>query len=180
MRLLNIPDEILLKTFKGADWKDLPALFSACRRLNSLKNTVIKERHIRRSTISNLAIRAAKQTDRKFLHTLLQLGADTNYKDECGNTALTYALTANSNNTVETVKLLLKYSANVNSQNNYGYTPLICASKLYESVETVKLLLRYNANANTRNIFGHTALTYASLGNSAKVVKLLKSHGARD
>jgi len=58
--------------------------------------------------------------------TLLANGADVNYIDKFGDTAL---MRASSSGNAEVVKILLDHGADVNIQDNYGKTALKVASK---------------------------------------------------
>ena len=72
-------------------------------------------------------------------------------------------------NDINKVKRLLEAGANVNIQNNRGYTALIDAS--YKGhTEIVKLLLEYKANVNIQNKYGYTALICASSSGHTEIV----------
>ena len=68
---------------------------------------------------------------------LLDHGANVDARDNCGNTALHFAV---SEGLLETAHLLLKQGADVNSQNNVGLTPLQRASQGELLIEPVRLL----------------------------------------
>uniref|UniRef100_A0A6G6ADR8 Ankyrin repeat-containing protein n=1 Tax=Borely moumouvirus TaxID=2712067 RepID=A0A6G6ADR8_9VIRU len=108
-----------------------------------------------------------------------------NQKNEKGWTALMIAC-RNSNiwSSIETVKLLLKFGADVNLQNNDGWTALMLASRnsnKSSNIGTVKLLLEANSNINLQNNDGLTALMLSS-GNLNKIciktIKLLLNYNS--
>ncbi|WP_392455221.1 ankyrin repeat domain-containing protein [Chryseomicrobium aureum] len=80
---------------------------------------------------------------------------------------------------LENVKVLLQDGkADIDHQNNYGYTALIEAvaltdgSALYQ--EIVQELLKYNANKELRDNRGKTALDYAKEKGYIEIVKLIE------
>ena len=74
------------------------------------------------------------------------------------------------------VKTLLAEGAEVNHQDQYGYTALIwAANKGHAEVE--KHLLAEGADVNLKNKNGKTALSVAT---NKEVIQLLKAAGARD
>ena len=134
----------------------------------------------------------------------LDMGVDTEAKDEYKNTAL---CVASSNKHPSVVKLLLEHGANIEAKNRTGDSALHEASrngdpsivKLFlkhganieaknSAKETalhvasrkgiVKLLLKHGANIEAKNIVGQTALHEASRNGDLSVVKLLLEYGA--
>ena len=77
----------------------------------------------------------------------------------------------------EVVKLLLKENADVNIQNENGWTSLMLAS-LNGHSQVVELLLKANADVNIQDEDGWTALMIASLNGHTQVVKLLLKENA--
>ncbi len=77
----------------------------------------------------------------------------------------------------EIVEELLSQNADVDLQNNKGWSSLMSASKNgHEKV--VNLLVGKDANINLQNDRGWTALMYASEEGHSKVAKQLMDHGA--
>ena len=109
-----------------------------------------------------------------------------NEKNAKGWTAI--ALASRNTSTfsdIITVKILLKYNANVNIPNNNNVSPLILSarySNMDSSEETVKLLLENKANVNHKNNIGIDALIYACYNSrttsSINTIKLLLEYGA--
>ena len=87
---------------------------------------------------------------------------------------------AASHGDLEMVQVLLGYKADVNSQNEYGWTPLIIA--VYQAhpqtLRVVRLLLENGAKPNIRADDGATPLRVASFRGSLEVVRLLLKYGA--
>ena len=98
---------------------------------------------------------------------LLLNGADVNFQDKNGYTALIWA---SINGYLEVVKLLLLNGADVNIQTIWGDTALMFAS-CYGYLEVVKLLLLNGSDLNLQDEGGDVALTWAT--DHLKIVKLL-------
>ena len=85
----------------------------------------------------------------------LNNGADINYQDRIGYTALHFAAEKNSD---ELTRYLLDKGANPNLQDMHGNIPLWTAmfsSKLVVS-DTIKLLLKHKSDYNLTNNYGRT------------------------
>jgi uncharacterized protein (TIGR02145 family) len=108
---------------------------------------------------------------------LLNAKAEVNHVSSNGNTALTYALI---NNQEETARLLLAKGANPNVKNERNQTPFTIAAERRSSVDFFNLLLEKGADINAKGPHGHTALIrlcqdyYSSL----EQIKFLISKGA--
>jgi ankyrin repeat protein len=112
--------------------------------------------------------------DIEWLRLLLANGADTEEKDEEGNTVLHRA--ARDPNQ-EIARLLLARHANVNARNNGGVTPLSYAVSR-GSTDLAALLLANGADVNASDNHGDTPLHNAALRGHGEVVKVLLAHGA--
>ena len=99
---------------------------------------------------------AAQRGDVEKVRTLLEKGADINYKDDIvlGHTPLTIAAAWGH---TEVVSLLLDHGASVDQQNEDGVSALQCAASTTKS-EMVKLLLDRKADVNHRDKIGRTPL----------------------
>ena len=73
------------------------------------------------------------------------------------------------------IPLLLEADAQIDAQDNYGNTPLICAS-YYGKEAAVRELLKGNPNLDLKDSDGKTALDYARQNNYQSVVDLLVDH----
>ena len=110
---------------------------------------------------------------------------EINKKNSNGLTALHIAAINSSIYNLETVKMLLKNGADVNSTDNIGWTALMMAARYSNkksSLETVRLLLDKGANIDLTNVNGWTALMmaarYSNSDSSLETVKLLLEKGA--
>jgi len=103
-----------------------------------------------------------------------------NKQDEYGRTALMIAL-YNTINCKDIVKLLIKYGANINLQDNDGCTVLMCAI-LKQEVRVVKLLIKSHCDINIKTKYGRTGLIIASDSyvsyKAIQIAKLLIEYGA--
>lgn len=86
---------------------------------------------------------------------LLDAGADIELKTMEGRSALALAAI---NKNPNTMKVLLDYGADVNTQDEWKWTPLMNAVFKAKSAALSKILLNAGADANTQNKFGSTAL----------------------
>ena len=78
---------------------------------------------------------------------------------------------------IEYIKLLLEHKADVNTKDNYTFTPLIAIIK-FNNTECLKLLLENKADINAKTKYGNTALIIAVRNNKYDHVKLLLEHNA--
>ena len=109
-----------------------------------------------------------------------------NIKNKLGFTPLILAsLNSRSNSSEKTVKILLKYNADINAQDKNGKTALMhcCVyTTLFSTEETVKILLEHNANVNLKSIYGFTAIVYAvknvKVTSTIKTISMLLEHNA--
>ncbi len=96
----------------------------------------------------------------EIVNRLLECGADVNYRDQVGNTALNYAAAfADPQMTVA----LLSHGANPDNCNDVAETPLMEAAAEDRGL-VVKALLGRHADVNKSSIYGKTALIYAAGG----------------
>ncbi len=115
---------------------------------------------------NQLLLKGAQDNNIILVQKALQDGADVNYKDKNGLTALMLAQG-------DILKLLLKNGANLNIQNNQGYTALMLAVA-FSQVDTTKLLLEAGAALYLTNQYGHTALDIAIEKENKSIVDLIE------
>jgi len=120
-------------------------------------------------------IEAAMAGDLVKVQQLLNEGADVNFANRLGVTAL---MVAAQWNRPRIVKFLLCRGANLEAvENSSGCNALMFAC-LSGNPGLVSLVLRHGAPVNSANIDGRTALITAAFCGDIKVVRMLLEHGA--
>uniref|UniRef100_A0A8D8YWX2 Ankyrin-1 n=1 Tax=Cacopsylla melanoneura TaxID=428564 RepID=A0A8D8YWX2_9HEMI len=130
-----------------------------------------------------------KKESKEIVQLLLDQGADPNYTDRMGNTAL-HCFVSNDRNPLSTecnikareeiVKLLLEKGASINAQNTMENTPLhvICDSGMRRTNETIgRILLNSGACVEIQNVAGSTPLHVAVSSFNTVMINLLLEHG---
>ncbi len=112
--------------------------------------------------------------DIEIAQELLAHGANANYRDGYGSSAINYAAAWCD---CRLVNLLLSHGADVNSLGNSGETPLMDASNEGD-VEVVKCLLDHGARVDAQDYEGLTALMDAAKRPDAGIVITLLAHNA--
>ena len=105
---------------------------------------------------------------------LIKAGADVNFQDEMGNTALHAAA---ANGFADCVQVLIKAGADINKQTNMGLTPLHFTMK-YDAADCMELLIKAGADINTSTKFGELPLLLAVTNNAVNCTKVLLQAGA--
>jgi ankyrin repeat protein len=114
-----------------------------------------------------------RNNDFASLRSAIAAGANVNARADRDTTPLMYAAAFGS---LDSLKLLQSAGADVNAQNAFGATALMCS--VTERAK-VRLLLEQGADVNARSSTGRTALLLAALHNgSDDVVDLLLAKGA--
>ena len=145
-----------LKTLKWALLLLLPVVVFA------VMMPIARER--RKVALTQQLIEEAQTSARmERMRALVAQGADVNGKlrsqDEAikGDTALHFVSNRGGNATHPQMLFLLNHGANVNAQNERGWTPLILASNSGD-VGSIRLLLANGANVNTPTTPQHTLI----------------------
>ena len=178
-RILDNPDEILLNIAKHVDSKDLPAFFSSCKRTNSIKGLVLKDKCINKKTLNKALISSVTDGMTKSVESLLNHGADINTPFDKESRDLTSLYIASKYGHIDIVKLLLEKGADPNiapSSEYVQYVPLLVAVE-ENYIEIVKLLLEKGANINVDSRFGTPLIRALYMGNT-EIAKLLLQKGA--
>jgi ankyrin repeat protein len=138
---------------------------------------------------TTVLMKASNSADAEMVEMLLSRGADINYTNKYGWTALLKALD-NRKHWIAVTPVLVNSGADVNAKlKSNGHTPLWKAigriSKNRDAaIEIIKMLLSKGADVNSpyiskdKRYSGETPLMSASKKGSTDVVKLLLSHGA--
>ena len=104
-------------------------------------------------------------------------GADPHIRGDSGVTPLQSAAYYGS---LEVVRKLIGYGANINAKNNGKMTPLHWASygRNFKDGSVLRLLLEHGADINVQSADGWTPLYVASKEGALEAVRLLLEHGA--
>jgi len=123
---------------------------------------------------SEYIISLAERGDLEQLRKEFANNPDINRKDQHGRTALSAAVEANRNKTVE---FLLSKHADPNIRLAGNNTPLLLAVKAERPV-LAKLLLAAHAEVEVKDNSGNTALLYAVKNKNMEIVRLLLTYSA--
>ena len=107
---------------------------------------------------------------------LINKGARLDLRDGHGATPLWHA--ASYGYPRETVRLMIKRGADVNTAANGEWTALMVAAERCH-LEIVKLLIDKGADVNAKSENGNTALDDATRNGCADIAEFLKEHGAK-
>lgn len=114
------------------------------------------------------------------IEALLKNGEDPNTVDyDNGSTLLQYAIYFGY---LECVKLLIRYGANPNIKNDFGFTPLQSATihSATDNVECLIFLLDHGAYINIEGPRGITLLHCAAMDNNKECMKILLERGGME
>lgn len=107
----------------------------------------------------------------QMLNDALLAGANVNWVDSTGQTALIWA--AQKNN-VEALSILMRRGANANLVDTNGYTALMWAAQLGHT-DAVRALVQWGADPGFKNVAGRTAYDIARAFNKAAAAEALST-----
>mgnify|MGYP002624102179 CR=1 FL=1 len=136
------------------------------------QTSIINLERVENSLIKNLDSALWLATSPKSLKLMIENGADVNFKDNSGWTALHYIALAPKEKyfkPVETIKILLEEGANVNAQTENKITPLMLAihgleeniiSSDYDdyyknNIKIIALLVKHGADVKAQDKYNH-------------------------
>lgn len=120
-------------------------------------------------------IGAVQGGDTVKVEAVLKNQGSTGDLDDCGNTALMYAVYARNDSMV--TMLAQRYGFNPNEGNQFGQTPVHCAVVI-SSLPLVKVLKRYGGDLNMPDKAGNTPLGIAVYKGDVPMVEQLLVSGA--
>ncbi|KAK4159023.1 ankyrin repeat-containing domain protein [Cladorrhinum sp. PSN259] len=166
---------------------------------------LVKRPAIDASELNEALKLAAQRGSEQIVELLVYAGADINWKNDAGNTAVMFAVPRGHQEVVrvlieqgadvdakdsqgngllhwairypETVRLLSDKGANVQARNHQGKTPLHWAAQEGQT-ETVQILLQSGSEINAKDKHGFTPLHSAALKGHHYTAKLLLENGA--
>lgn len=115
-------------------------------------------------------MRACRDGNTGIVQTLLNYGANVNLQNIYDNTTL--IMVASEFNCIKIVELLLENDANVNAQDQSGWTALMHAA-FNGNAKIVQMLLNNGANIDLSNNYGDTALALAINNGRQQIIELL-------
>ena len=104
---------------------------------------------------------ASSRGDMNVITFLVDRGADVNAADKRGDTALSRVVMTSYNS--EMAEYLISHGAYVDTIDNDGITPLLCAV-MFDKLDMVKLLVNNGANIHKKCKGGMTPYKYSDLG----------------
>lgn len=124
--------------------------------------------------LDSLILSAAELDDERPITQLLDAGANKNFQDDCGNTALHCAAYSDCS---EVVRVLLTRCVDLELKDDDGNTAFSDAARM-GSVKSLVMLLNAGANLNTENNRRRTPLHQAAFADEAEAVKILILRGS--
>lgn len=134
---------------------------------------------------------ALSHGDRETARELLAQGADVNFPDVIGQTALSSAVNdvyvmgdkgtpfrERTDHRKELAELVLAHGADVNAHTREGLTPLMRAAWGKDAAAVLELLIAHGADVNAVNKHGETALIKAAWSGCVENLEVLLEHGA--
>jgi hypothetical protein len=103
---------------------------------------------------------------------LVDYGADINSKNIISATPIIVAL---ENSNIEILKEIIKLNANINHQNNGGWTALMSVALSNKSIELAKILIDNGADISLKNKINKTALDIAKENNNIELINFLEN-----
>lgn len=131
-------------------------------------NTVFSNNGFNITSLMN----AVYQDDYKATTVFLKSGAEVNEKNIAGVSALHISA---KNNSVNSMKVLIEYGANLDIRDTEMWTPLMRAC-LNRNPKSANILIEHGANIWLKNIFGETALIHSVMSNCVECLQIIKDY----
>lgn len=151
---------------------------------NTTLEKLLKERKVDPDVVNYNGLRtallyAASELKTESFFILARYGADINYRDSSGNTALINATSANNylaeyaKSNYRIIEYLVKNGAEINAYNQYGQTPIL-GSIISREFDVLKFLVENGGDVFYLDKDGANYLFYAS---DIKIIEYLVSQG---
>lgn len=118
-----------------------------------------------------LLLACYRKDQESFVRLLVNIGANVNLADDCGNTPL---IVSAADDRLKTVRLLVDRGADVNAQNVEGDTPLTNAS-IWGERRTVQFLLSRGADPGLVDGLGCSAMDLASQKGNQTIAAMMRA-----
>ncbi|BFZ20693.1 hypothetical protein BsWGS_23732 [Bradybaena similaris] len=150
-----------------------------CRLLDLIENGcseqvmrfLFRKHPVSQEELNKSLILACRHGYKPVVQTLVQRGANVNYKDLNGNTPLMIAV---ENSFIDIAKFLLSCKADINAINNEGNSALILSLSSSASKEMAKHLLKQaEVKINHQNNDGYSAIMVAAEASDIEMINLL-------
>jgi ankyrin repeat protein len=117
-----------------------------------LKVSTLKKEREENLRYNNIKSNKSKNYDCELAKILIDAGADLNYQDKNGHTALMYCVYFDN---INLLKLLIDNGANLNLKNTSGCTALYI-SGYYKNLDIANILIQSGADVTIKNKDGYT------------------------
>lgn len=169
-KLLSVNANVNIKSLRG-----ITALTEAAEGQHGQITTFLLSRGAIAGVSEENLLRYAFDKNYVGINAMLLGGANANYADANGNTALIIVC---SYGDLAAVNTLTAYKANVNAANKYGMTPLLYAIKGGHDEITRTLINRKGTDIDKANNNGQTPLFYAAYTGNTPIAQDLLELGA--
>jgi len=125
----------------------------------------------------NVLLWAIRNGYSNLVKELLRSGMDIETKIEDGMSILSMSVLYPS--ILHVTKILVEFGADIESEDNNGWTPLLHAIQ-QENISAIEYLIKKGADVNVTSEGGWTPLMEARMVNNFKITELLKQNGAKE
>ena len=179
--LISLSKYILFEISQCLILEDTIRFSGVCKKIQNIihyKNAAGEYIYLKKDDyLNNVLIKSCRRNKLHTASILLKAGADINYQNRYGFTAVAMACIRGR---YLMAKLLLEAGANFNIpiKDIYGNTPLLRAVAMKVHTNIIELLLEYGVDINFRDDDGHTTLTWAINNRKTEVFEFLLKNGA--
>lgn len=155
---------------------EYPDAIPIIKKLVVCYDTVNMKNNLNHTALSIICKNNTNDKNLDMIKLLIENNADVNHKDNDGKTVLHSSCVRPD--CLNTVKTLINSKAKLNSQDKFGFTPLMRAvenSQSDSNINIIQLLINSGSNVNIKNISNETNLLYISryYNNNYETMKLI-------